>query len=107
MATKNAKCTITLELYNDVAGYNTCPTVSAGGWWASWVFNRIENNLYNINRYVYSLEIGTKKTFYNNQQFIDYAELNRINADVYRWTGYFTRYLGWMMMFPDEVRDND
>ena len=71
---------IAVELYNDVAGYNTCPTVSAGGWWASWVFNRIENNLYNINRYVYSLEIGTKKTFYNNQQFIDSAELNRVET---------------------------
>lgn len=41
-------------------------------------FNRFENNLDHILKGTYPFPVGTKKTFYDNQPFIDWKELNRI-----------------------------
>ena len=43
-------------------------------------FNAFENNLTTINDSIYSLEIGTEKTFVDGGKFIDYTELNRIES---------------------------
>ena len=44
------------------------------------IFNAIEQNLARINDATYDLDIGQTKTFYVNQSYIDYEELNRIES---------------------------
>lgn len=46
-------------------------------------FNLIENGLYALDNVLDFVDFGPKKTFYDNGQFIDYQELNRIeNAEL-------------------------
>lgn len=44
--------------------------------------NRFEDNLDTLNKSFIILEIGDKKTFYENQPFIDFNELNRIEKGI-------------------------
>lgn len=44
--------------------------------------NRFEDNLDTLNKSFINLEIGDKKTFYENQPFIDFNELNRIEKGI-------------------------
>ncbi len=44
--------------------------------------NLFETNLANINTYTYAQDIGTVKTFYPNQPFINYEELNRLESSM-------------------------
>ena len=46
--------------------------------WDVNVFNAFENNLHVISNKIISADIGTRKTFYENGLFPDFAELNRI-----------------------------
>lgn len=48
--------------------------------WDVNVFNAIENNLHVISNKIISADIGTRKTFYENGLFPDFAELNRIES---------------------------
>lgn len=43
-------------------------------------WNAIENNLETLNTHTYDYDIGATKTFYPNQAYINYAELNRIES---------------------------
>lgn len=40
--------------------------------------NKFENNIEHLKNGIYSFQTGEKQTFYDNQLFIDYQELNRI-----------------------------
>ena len=44
--------------------------------------NRFEDNLDTLNKNFINLEIGDKKTFYENQPFVDFNELNRIEKGI-------------------------
>lgn len=44
--------------------------------------NRFEDNLDTLNKSFINLGIGDKKTFYENQPFIDFNELNRIEKGI-------------------------
>lgn len=43
-------------------------------------FNLFEENIENFKNSIIDLPVGSKKTFYENTAFIDYAELNRIES---------------------------
>ncbi len=43
-------------------------------------WNAVENNLEALNTHTYDYDIGATKTFYPNQAYINYAELNRIES---------------------------
>ena len=43
-------------------------------------WNAVENNLATLNTHTYDYDIGATKTFYPNQAYINYAELNRIES---------------------------
>jgi len=40
--------------------------------------NKFENNIEHLKNGIYSFQTGEKQTFYDNQLFINYQELNRI-----------------------------
>ncbi len=44
--------------------------------------NRFEENLESLNINFITLDIGSKKTFFENQPFIDFNELNRIERGI-------------------------
>lgn len=44
--------------------------------------NKFEDNLDTLNKSFINLGIGDKKTFYENQPFIDFIELNRIEKGI-------------------------
>ena len=44
--------------------------------------NRFEDNLYTLNEGFIGLNIGEKKNFFENQPFIDFNELNRIERGI-------------------------
>lgn len=48
------------------------------------LYNVIEQNLEKLNKGTYDFDIGDTKTFYANQSFIDYEELNRIESWSFR-----------------------
>lgn len=43
-------------------------------------WNAVENNLETLNTHTYNYDIGVTKTFYANQAYINYVELNRIES---------------------------
>lgn len=47
-------------------------------------WNAVERNLEVLNANTYQYDIGTTKTFYANQAYITYAELNRIESAIAR-----------------------
>jgi len=44
--------------------------------------NKFETNLEDINTHTFPRDIGESVTFYDNQPFIDYVELNRIEKGI-------------------------
>ncbi len=57
--------------------------------------NLFESNLESINTGTYPREIGDTKTFYENQPFIDYNELNRMETGILKvYNGLVGQYYG-------------
>lgn len=63
-----------------VLGNMGADKTSYAGYWKPSEFNLFESNLELIKNAFPVSDIGTRKTFFENAPFIDYAELNRIES---------------------------
>lgn len=66
------------ELYPDFDIKEMGSDKDAGALYTADEWNKFEDNIEKINQSVYTLKIGTKKTFFPNGAFIRFDELNRL-----------------------------
>lgn len=71
-----------LALYPDIAWQNMGVDKGYMGYPYADDINKFEDNLDTLSSSFANLDIGNKKTFYENQPFIDFIELNRIEKGI-------------------------
>lgn len=71
-----------LELYTEFPFSNMGEDKTYSDFYYPDEINLFESNLESINTHTFHRSIGDTKTFYENQPFIDYGELNRIESGI-------------------------
>ena len=71
-----------LTLYPDIAWQNMGADKGYTDYPYADDINKFEDNLDTLSSSFANLDIGNKKTFYENQPFIDFIELNRIEKGI-------------------------
>ena len=71
-----------LTLYPDIAWQNMEADKGYTDYPYADDINKVEDNLDTLSSSFANLDIGNKKTFYENQPFIDFIELNRIEKGI-------------------------
>lgn len=72
-----------LELYSEFPFAEMGEDKTYSDYYYADEINRFESNLEGINTGTFPRSIGESVTYYDNQPFIDYIELNRIEAGIY------------------------